>query len=92
MLVEQCNFLSVADEVTVKNDITQEDRFNKQMDKATKEIKKALLSGKLNYTCTKERLKEWFLHSFGMGYELEDIENTDLYYIAEECCNIKLMN
>lgn len=64
--------------------------YDSEVNYLEKNIKKALMKGKLKYNITKDILKKWFCKNLFNCDFLENISNEDLYFVAEEKCNIKL--
>lgn len=64
--------------------------YDNEVDFVSKELKTSLLKSELNYNLDKNLLKDWFVKKFFDREDLENITIEDLFFIAEEKCNIKL--
>lgn len=80
MMPQQLDFLLEAEKC----------EYDREIEIVKKHLKKDLFENKVKYNCNKNNLKKWFLNCFSFREDLENIDNEDLYYIAEELCNMKI--
>lgn len=91
MILQQSNLFGESYYDTVKNyEKNEADTYETQVNFLQKELKKALFKCELTYKCTLKDLKMWLLNKFSFDEILEDITGEDLYYVAEEICNMEV--